>query len=245
MNFAGGAVALALAAVPPGEPTAARWLRDLQEARALLLEARWEEAEAQARALHTEIAHDLKGGEAANDLAGTALAELALAEAGLGRREEAVWHLQCAASFHPGFREASLAEFGEAGAALAAAARAVDPTLATPLDLVPAPPGFEPPAILEAPYVVFLAGLEVLQALDPELRVRVVVAPDGSPRRPEVLGRLDNPGAVLLSLEQLRLWRFTPARLAGRPVAVYLELGLPLTRGTVERARALLAAEEP
>ena len=55
-----------------------------------------------------------------------------------------------------------------------------------------------------------------------------------------VIGSLVNPAPVLVSLEVLRDWRFTPATLADQPVAVLFELDLPLTRGATERARVAL-----
>jgi len=170
------------------------------------------------------------------------MAQLALAEAGRSAPDSAAaaaWHLEVATILNPAFREASFAEFGELGGRLVAAraGRAEgDPVEGEVLPTAPVP-GLEPPELLESPHMVFRASREVLEALDPQLRVTFVVDRQGEVRRAAVEGRLDNPAPVLLSLELLRAWRFAPARLGERAVPVRYTLDLPLTEGAVVRAR--------
>ena len=237
------------------DTTAERWLRELQEAKEMLLAERAEEAYEHSRKLVDELVAALKGGQDSNDLVATALLQLALAEAGLGRSEPAAWHLELAGIFNATNRDIPLAEFGTAGALLEEARQqrfADESTADEILDLTPLP-GLVPPEILESPQVVFRASLEVLRALDPDLQVVFVIDRDGRVRQPVVNGRLDNPAPVLLSLEVLRDWSFTPARLDSEPVPVRSSLGLPLTQGVIRQARYdlrlmgianLLAAED-
>jgi hypothetical protein len=237
------------------ETTSARWMRELREGREMLLAERDEEAYEISRKLIDELETALKGGQDSNDLVATALFQLALAEAGLGWSEPADWHLELAEIFNSAFRGLPLAEFGTAGVFLEEGRQrrfADEPTENEILDLTPLP-GLVPPEILESPHVVFRASLEVLQALDPDLQVVFVIDRDGRVRQPVVNGRLDNPAPVLLSLEVLRDWSFTPSRFDAEPVPVHLSLDLPLTQGAVRRARydlrllgiaCLLAAED-
>ncbi len=237
------------------ETTAERWLRELQEGKEMLLAERAEEAYELSRKLVDELAAALKGGQDSNDLVATALLQLALAEAGLGWSESAAWHLELAGIFNSAFRDLPLAELGTAGVLLEAGRRrrfADEPTEDEVVDLTPLP-GLVPPEILGSPHMVFRASLEVLRALDPDLQVVFVIDRDGRVRQPVVNGRLDNPAPVLLSLEVLRDWSFTPSRLDGEPVPVLFSLDLPLTQGAVRRARhdlrlvgiaCLLAAED-
>ena len=239
-----GVTAFLLAAailVPPATgqepPTPQSRLEQLRRTQALLTVGSYDEAHRAALALVDELAGSLKGGPGANELAATALAQLAVAEAGRGQTDEAVWHLQMAESFNPAFRGAPFAEFGAAGEALVAARRAAEakPADAEVVEIITRG-DLEPPRVLESRHVVFRASREVIEALDPELAVEFVIDRDGRPRRPRVRGRLDNPGAVLLSLEVLRVWRFTPPRLGGEPAAARYAVDLPRTEGAARRA---------
>ncbi|HUF78537.1 MAG TPA: hypothetical protein VMR44_06475, partial [Thermoanaerobaculia bacterium] len=213
----------------------------------LLRNGAWEEAHGAAGALVAELLGDLKGGPAGAGLLAAAYAQRALAEAGAGEREEALWSLGIATCLDAAFATAPLEAFGEAGARLDTWRRAEpDPRAgAERFDT----PGLVPPALLESPTIRFRASAEVLRAFDPNLAVEVVIDAEGRPRAPAVQGSLDNPSPVAASLEVLRRWRFDPARLDGRAVPLLALLELPLTPGAAERARETLenlrAGSEP
>lgn len=248
---------VALLAQAP-ESTAERWWRELGAMHGLLVAGRAEAAYEPSRRLVGELVASLKPGGRAVELASVALAQLALAEAGrsaAGSAETGAWHLEVAAILNPAFRQAGFEEFGELGERLRVARRRHeegDPAEGHVLPTAPIP-GLVPPTLRESPHMVFRASREVLEALDPGLRVTFVVDRQGSVRRPRVVGRLDNPAPILLSLDLLRAWRFEPARLGDRPVPVRYGLDLPLTEGVVRRAgwdlaewriSSLLAGEE-
>lgn len=228
-----------------------RWQGELARVDGLLRAGAWAEAREGSAALVEELLSDLKGGPEGARLLATAYAQRALAEAGVEARDDALWSLRIAACLDPLFATAPLDPFGDAGRFLDAWRRAEpdfgrEPHAGT---LAVDAPGLEPPAVLEAPAIVFRASAEVLRAFDPALAVELVIGADGRPRAPAVRGSLDNPSPVAASLETLRRWRFEPARLAGEPVPVLLTLDLPLTRGAADRARqrleALRGASEP
>ena len=160
-----------------------------------------------------------------------------------GRMEDAIWHFHEAENLNPKFRTASLSAYGSGGQKLerhrlrelgqGGRAGAVE-------RLGNADRGIEPPAILASPFMIFRASAEVLRAFPRDLRVELIIDTEGRVREPVVIGSLVNPAPVLVSLEVLRDWRFTPATLADQPVAVLFELDLPLTRGATERARVAL-----
>jgi hypothetical protein len=247
------------AAAAEPSPSVVRWQGEIARVDGLLRAGAWTEAREGAGALVGELLSDLKGGPAGARLLATAYAQRALAEAGLEAREDALWSLRVAACLDPLFAAAPLDPFGDAGRRLDAWRRA-EPDFGVDLgaDLEAGPragalplgaPGLEPPAVLEAPTIVFRASAEVLRAFDPTLAVEVVIGADGRPRAPAVRGSLDNPSPVAASLEALRRWRFAPARLGGEPVPVLLTLDLPLTRGAADHARealeSLRGASEP
>ncbi|HEX6199698.1 MAG TPA: hypothetical protein VF150_05490 [Thermoanaerobaculia bacterium] len=232
------------AAAAEPSPSVVRWQGEIVRVDGLLRAGAWAGAREGAAALVEELLSDLKGGPEGARLLATAYAQRALAEAGVEAREDALWSLRIAACLDPLFAAAPLDPFGDAGRRLDAWRRAEPDLEAGPragalsLDT----PDLEPPAVLEAPTIVFRASAEVLWAFDPALAVELVIGADGRPRAPAVRGSLDNPSPVAASLETLRRWRFAPARLAGEPVPVLLTLDLPLTRGAADRAREALEA---
>lgn len=236
------------AAAAEPSPSVVRWQGELARLDGLLRAGAWAEAREGSAALVEELLADLKGGPEGARLLATAYAQRALAEAGVEAREDALWSLRIAACLDPLFATAPLDPFGDAGRRLGAWRRA-EPDFGADLEAGPRAgalsldtPALEPPAVLEAPTIVFRASAEVLRAFDPALAVELVVGADGRPRAPAVRGSLDNPSPVAASLEALRRWRFEPARLDGAPVPVLLTLDLPLTRGAADRARERLEA---
>lgn len=235
-----GLVCLILAAPLGAQPeaTAARWQRELAAARELLPAGSWQEAETEGRRLLEELMADLKGGPEAGELVGVATAQLALAEAGLDRRRDAVWHLRVAEIFNAALGGTDLGDdFGEVGRRLdgwraAPGLRSEGPLPATDTSI----DDLFPPRIVSGNFVVLRASVEQLRLLDPDLEVSFVIDRAGLAAEPVVRGRLDNPAPVLLSLELLKDFRFEPARFANRPVAVLWKLPLPMTQGALRKA---------
>lgn len=217
--YALGVVVLALssgapagAAEAPPEPGAVWAAVDAD-----LLAGRWEPARAAAAA----AVDTARGGW--GDRLGEALSRLALAEAGLGREREAVWHWQMAQNLAAGLLPAAdLARFGPAGALLE------KNRLRRQHD---APPGLavERP---EAPGQKVTAAKKVsgaAPALSPGsrafagpkwLKLQAIIGPDGVPTQPVVLGG-GPPSLVYDVLEAVRTWQFEPGRKDGAPVAVF------------------------
>lgn len=229
----------------PGESEAilSGWQRELQGIQGQLLREQWEEATDASSRLLEDVVDKLKNGEGSASLLALVVAQQALAEAGLGRMEDAIWHFHEAENLNPEFRTASLSAYGSGGQKLerhrlrelgqGGRVGAVE-------RLGDADRGIEPPAILASPFMIFRASAEVLRAFPRDLRVELIIDTEGRVREPVVIGSLVNPAPVLVSLEVLRDWRFEPATIADQPVAVLFELDLPLTRGATERARVEL-----
>ncbi|MCP4655272.1 MAG: energy transducer TonB [bacterium] len=197
------------------------WRRRLAAVEALLLAADWNEARSQADALVAEIAAGVGGG--GSDLLAQALRAQALAEAGLGLAEAAVWHWQMAQNLAIELRYESLAEYGSAGQLLA------PHHLPWPDPFSPTGEDGEVPAgdparrILAAPWPKYPDN--VLDFLD-GARVEVLIDSSGQVHAPLVVaGRA--PGILYPALETLRHWRFAPQ--ANPPLTRY-EVTLPPPR---------------
>jgi TonB family protein len=152
------------------------------------------------------------------------LSRLALAEAGLGQTEDALWHWQTAQNMYPLlFKSAdTLASFGAAGELLAAnRLRRLDEPPAG-LAIQPADaPGFQPARKLQGDVPELSAKLREL-SVPKWLRLQAVIDEQGRLRYPVVVSPI--PGMVYEVLAAARDWRFEPARKDGAPVAVLYDL---------------------
>lgn len=154
-----------------------------------------------------------------SELAGP-VARLALAEAGLGQEEDAVWHWQVAQNLDRSvLSPEALAAFGPPGEMLARHPLRQRGTV---------PPGF---AVLDAEDSKIRPGRRVgggIPQLSPAvaalpaplaLRFQILIDREGRPRDPLVLDG-GPPGMVWEILEGVRSWRYLPAYQGKKPVAV-------------------------
>lgn len=161
-----------------------------------------------------------------------ALRVLALAEARIGRGEEAVWHWQVAQNLQPGLM-LDPAAYGEAGALLARhglrrrdeAPDGIAAVAVTALGAGSTPPrkiaGDEPK----------IPGFLTLPGAPRWGRLQAVIDTQGRVVEPVVVaGRSE--AFRWAALEAVRSWRFEPARREGQPVAVLLDIDLPLRTET-------------
>lgn len=179
-----------------------------------------------AQALSRETIETLKDSFLGRELAG-AVARLAVAEAGLGQQQEAIWHWQVAQNLDRGVlpKEALLTygppaevleryrlrELNEApaGATVYRAGDLKDPV--------------QPARKLQGESPELSKGLREISAPKWVL-LQAIVGEDGRLRDPVAIGSL--PGMVYETLEDLRTWRFEPAKRAGVPVAAFYELAI-------------------
>lgn len=155
-----------------------------------------------------------------------ALARLAVAEAGLGREADALWHWQAAQALGSApLGPEQLRLFGAPGAFLDRHPRRRPdeaPAGMTVRRAGDGGPPFVPPRHLEGEIATPAAGSEPIGY--PEwLRVQVVVGADGNVSRPVLLQSTSWRLAYRV-LEGLRSWRFEPARVDGAPVAAFHEV---------------------
>jgi hypothetical protein len=151
------------------------------------------------------------------------LARLALAEAGLGREADAVWHWQVALNLDPNPLSAvALSAFGPPGELLGrnrlrSAGRQ--------------PAGLD---VRNVPHLQLRRLQGTAPQLSPEvqrlplpkwLRVQLVIDAEGRPRDPVVLGG-GLPGMTWEVLETVRDWRFEPFQGSSGPVPVFYQLSI-------------------
>jgi TonB family protein len=228
LGLAGAALLPARGALPGIDKPAAEGARFLRfegcdrsrEIETLLRRGEWSAAETQARAA---IADEVKPRE--NAFAAL-VAQLAVAVAGQGRDEEALWTWQVAQAM--GWRREP-ADYGAAGALLAGSRRrGIDEP---PAGLVVRREGdgggaFTPARKL-AGAAVTLPG--AWRRFPRGIRAQVVVDREGRVREPAVATSTFS-ALTYAVLETMRDWRFAPARADGEPVASFYDLELPAVR---------------
>jgi TonB family protein len=196
------------------------WERRVEKLDAKLRAKDWAGAHAAAReALEEALTDHFMG----RDFLGRVVGRLAVAEAGLGRHEDALWHWQTALNLsgQPVPKE-DLAKLGAAGELLSSQTRRRLDEIPAGLDVQPAgAPGVEPARKVagELP-----EPSKVLQAITvPKwLRLQAVIDAEGRLRSPVVVTPV--PEMIWEVLEAARSWRFEPGRKDGVPVATFYEL---------------------
>ncbi len=212
----------ALATAPAPTPTPAPAVTDrkaLEELDGQLERREWTAAEAAARGRVDQALH----GKAS---LAEAVARLALAEAGLDRLEDALWHWAIARALGTAFDPAP---FGAPGARLAESpGRSWDEA---PAGLVVrrAEDGGGPLSPVSLTMGKNPAVASEWRSYPKAIRVQVVVDAQGRPLSP-VVAASTFPALTWAVLETLRSSSFTAARSSGQPVAAFFELALPPER---------------
>jgi TonB family protein len=197
-----------------------KWLLE-QDAR--LRRGAWQEVQAPAQ----DFVSRLRESEHEYGVLAEGLRVLALAEAGMGRTDEAVWHWQVAQNLRPEI-ELDPAAYGEAGRLLAQHRLRRPDEPPAGMEVVAAAglgAGATPPRKIAGDEPVFTGGLAPPR-IPKWVRLQAVIDTQGQVVAPVVLaGRLE--GVRWAALEAVRAWRFEPARREGKPVAVFLDITLP------------------
>lgn len=215
----------------------ATWGQRVARSEALLQEGEYEAALEVTAPLLEEMGSSLLPGERSEVALGSVLGLQALAEAGTGRRGEALWHWGVAQSFKPALRTVPLDPYGAAGEALA---EHRFPERAEPGDCVldeyagaPVVPATDrevtPPVKLDAPPPLYSAEARA-SGVEGIVIVQVVIDGEGRPGAPYVL-QTASPNLAYLATEAMRNWSFTPARRGGEPVAVCYNVTVSFSLG--------------
>jgi len=145
------------------------------------------------------------------------LSHKALALAGLGRNEDALWYWHEALSFHPGYATADLSPFGAPGAFLSA----------HPIEPINAPKfgtksGVEAPEVVKRVEPMYPEGAR-RQRVFGIVIIESLIDHEGVIRDARVL-RAPAPALAHSALESVRKWHFKPAMRNGQPVDVIFNL---------------------
>jgi TonB family protein len=211
-------IASLLHPVNAGEGKAERWAKRLSESSTLLKRGEFEAPFRIASRVAEEMAEYLGPGEESAKALGVALTQKALALAGLGRHDDAVWAWQTVLNIYPAFARSDLSAFGESGRFLKSHVELERPDLSERL----IPLSSEPKLIKEIqPKYPF--GAQGFNGTGYVI-VEAVITKSGMVSSPQVVAALSNPALTYAALEALHRWRYEPGIRRGQAVDVPLRV---------------------
>lgn len=235
----------AVASLAAGQQTvqtmAAAWRAGLREVDEKLRAGKWADAEKRARRLGSEIVAGAGTGEGAAYSLAVASAFRAIAEANLGREEEAVWHWDMALNLFPEIGKTDVSPYGPQAAELRQRIlRPIEPEV-SPETLRIAREGgkveVKPYGLnVERPRVVKQASPDYPKSLglmgaEGWVVVSTVIDTSGRPVSPRVMQiQGGGPAMAYVAMDSLARWRFEPAKLDGQPVPVFYVLTVNFKR---------------
>ena len=159
----------------------------------------------------TQMGEHYVSGDATAQLFAIAVAHKALALAGMGKEDDALWYWYAAASIYPAVARSDMSAFGAAGKFLAE-----HPP--KPVEVrVPEDARIVQPTVLKKVETRWpTRSLETL--VESPLVVELLVGRDGRAHLPRIIGDVPAPLLAFATLEALRQWVFAPATADGQPV---------------------------
>ena len=148
-----------------------------------------------------------------------AVTHKAVAHAGLGEHEEALWFWHAMLSLNPKLAESDMGPFGAAGEFLKqniVPAACVPPAVRLHASLTP--PKLIKRVSPKYPHAAHAFGVSGVLILE------IIITADGRVQSPRVLKPLPAPTLSYAALDAVRRWRFEPAKADGTPVPVIFNL---------------------
>ncbi len=212
------------------------WKEKLDTSAAALLKGDYEGSLKITERLIDDMVHALGPGPAATEFFTLTLAHKALAEAGLGRNEDALWDWHSVLTIEPKFKAQRLQEFGAPGKFLmdnSVVRLPVQPDAPVKKQRgsgfgVSVSPGYDdavPPRLkkrvnprrTDGAWHFGSAGMVVAE---------VVIDEKGAVTAPILVERVAAPTLNYVALEALRQWEFEPATVKGKPVPTVFTLSM-------------------
>lgn len=215
------AMTLLLALAAPAfaaNPVEERWTRMTVETVEHLKAARYDRALKLSNRMLDEMVQQLGPGQGAYDIFGRTLTYKALAHAGLGQQDDALWWWHSLLALYPAFAKSDLSGFGNAGAFLASSVTLPRAGIAKTGEAQ-----VSAPKVRKTYQPQFPAGAQWF-GISGMIVVEVVITKDGRVTSPRILKTLPAPTVAYTTLDAVRRWRFEPGKLNGQPVNVLFEL---------------------
>jgi TonB family protein len=157
-------------------------------------------------------------GDATAQLLVIAMVHKALALAGLGREEEAIWFWHGAIGIYPAIARSDMSMFGTPGKFLAehGPEQIVSDTVAKGAHI-------EPPKTVTRVEPKYPSA-SLRDAVQAAVVIECIIGTDGRVHVPHMTGDIPAPFIAYAALDALRQWRFTPATADGKPISVQFHI---------------------
>jgi len=196
----------------------ARWQSKMADTSTQLKAKQYSAALRNSKQLIDEMVERLGPGNPSTQLFGTVITYRALAHAGLGETEDALWYWQTVLSLYPKFAESDVSMYGEAGEFLKEHIELGELPQPTTAAGEPVWPKVKKQVKPKYPY-----GARYFD-VSGKLTVEVIITTEGRVARPRIVTPLPAPTLSYVALEAVKRWRFEPARFGSTPVNVIFQL---------------------
>ncbi len=209
-------------------PTVSRWTTRLDESEAALTRGdHWRSLQVSNR-LIKEMIGRLGPGQGSTEIFGITLMHKALASAGLGRNEDALWDWHTVLALYPAFKDRDLSAYGNAGKFLmdnrdVGSSKTSDPKEATPATTPAATAKMTTPKIKRKVHPRYPEGARQF-GVGGDLVVQVTITTEGKVTSPVLVKTLPAPTLSYVALDAVRQWRFEPGKLDGVAAPIILVL---------------------
>jgi TonB family protein len=185
------------------------WRKAVNENAASLKKGDYSNSLTAADRVLSEMVKFLGAGATEDEMLATVLTQKALANAGLGNINEALWYWYIAQEISPAAAKSNLSGFGAPGEFLKR----------HPFVIADANPGrgTTPARVLKQVVPSFPSGASRFGAGD--LIVHIIIDKNGSPTLPHIVHPLPAPTLSFVALEALKHWQFAPAKQNGDAVS--------------------------
>jgi TonB family protein len=217
--------AVLAAALPATGDIVAEWHSKIARSTTALESGDYERSLTLSEGMVRQMIERLGPGNASTQAFGIVVMHKALALAGLGRRDDALWYWHIALGLYPDFAKYDLSAFGEAGKFLSENAEPRKPTEYNRADAKPLTPEMTPPKLVKRVMPDFPRGAKAF-AVEGRLVVEVEITTAGTITSPVIKNPLPAPTLSYVALEAVRRWRFEPATNRGQPIKVCFELAV-------------------
>ena len=170
-----------------------------------------------------EMEEMLGPGDSGAYVFGIVVTHKALANAGLGNRDDALWYWHTALALFPRLAEADLSMFGEAGKFLKEHPPEATRDSATNRAVEATTPNVTPPRVLKHVEPHYPAGARTFDVAG-ILIVEVIIDKAGRVTSPRIRRALPAATLSYAALEAVKQWRFEPGRIGGEAVDVLFNL---------------------
>jgi TonB family protein len=216
------------------DPTVSRWKTRLGESEAALTRGDHWRSLSVANRLIQEMINRLGPGQGSTEIFGLTLMHKALASAGLGRNEDALWDWHTVLALYPAFKDRDLSAYGNAGkflmdnrdvrSALTDEQKTAKPTTDEPTTSTTRS-NVTPPKIKRRVYPRYPEGARQFGVSGP-MMVELIITTEGKVTSPKIVQALPAPTLSYVLLQAVRQWRFEPAKFKGVNTPVIFTLSM-------------------